>query len=1091
MNEARAALPDEDVLTLPDEWRRSLHPRRGGIPGPEIKIDPKAPGAAARLLARSDGVVEAMLAEGPAAEVADAVRRHLDGTPDAAGAALIAALAMQAHEDAKTPVWRTFVDAWTVEHGPGFAGCAVLELSRTVVTLSLSGKWRGRLGVKAVRDDGRADRLDRGPLLRVRSLLATADDAEQERLDAHRRTPATRVLAAYLAPNRRDWVEDCLTDNESGMHRFHACGTAEDLRTSGMRLYWGNATRELLGTLADGVGPDLLPFLLENLDGSYLDSRDRDHLFQAIALLPSDAAFDALLDRRDDKYARRALAEAMGRFPVRADRLLAARAADGLPADLLADHVRTHAETIAAELPGLPADVRAAVEPLTEASARVPDAPAAELPAILVSPPWLTPLPEAVADLTAPPARTSWPDGLHDEWRTSDIGDIDPPADPDWPAIAEARSASRADLMARYRLMIYGPEDAAAPLAADGSWIFGGRLNWERFVIARFEGAVYDGVLRAAQRNPYACTDLLLPFLSGDVAAFMCERLARNGDGHHAACEWFDRHGLDTVPYVAVRALGKAAKRRHDAERALRRVAARHGVDAVAAARPDARAELHAILSAHPVQTGLVKRTEPGAWADPALLPQVLLEDGGRALPAEATRNLIGLFGVPDASGDLDAAVAVLDPGTLAEFGRALFRRWQDAGAHAKDAWALTQLGRTGDDETVRMLTPVIRAWPGEGGHRHAVAGVDVLAGIGTDLALSHLHSISQKVKFKGLRQVAGEKVREVADGLGLTPDRLADRLVPDFGLSGDGSMTLDYGPRRFTVGFDEQLKPFVRDESGKLRKALPKPGAKDDPDLAPAAHKAFAALKKEVRGVASDILVRFERALVAERRWSAAEFREYLIGHPLVGHVARRLVWLAEEDDGDGAPAASFRVAEDGTFADADDETFVLADSARVGVAHPLHLGEALKAWTEVFADYEILQPFDQLARPVHALTGDERESGRLTRFEGLDVPFGKVLALVRRGWERGRPQDAGVEEWISRRLGDASHLVINLDPGISVGAVDATGDTQNFEAVWLAPAPDHHFRSRDTPLRFGDLPPVTASEILADLEMLRDAAV
>jgi hypothetical protein len=29
--------------------------------------------------------------------------------------------------------------------------------------------------------------------------------------------------------------------------------------------------------------------------------------------------------------------------------------------------------------------------------------------------------------------------------------------------------------------------------------------------------------------------------------------------------------------------------------------------------------------------------------------------------------------------------------------------------------------------------------------------------------------------------------------------------------LDADGGMTLDYGPRRFVVGFDDQLKPYVR----------------------------------------------------------------------------------------------------------------------------------------------------------------------------------------------------------------------------------------------------------------------------------------
>ncbi|STM38261.1 WGR domain-containing protein [Escherichia coli] len=37
------------------------------------------------------------------------------------------------------------------------------------------------------------------------------------------------------------------------------------------------------------------------------------------------------------------------------------------------------------------------------------------------------------------------------------------------------------------------------------------------------------------------------------------------------------------------------------------------------------------------------------------------------------------------------------------------------------------------------------------------------------------------------------------------------------------------FGPRQFTVSFDETLKPFVRDVSGSRLKDLPKPNKSDD----------------------------------------------------------------------------------------------------------------------------------------------------------------------------------------------------------------------------------------------------------------------
>ena len=90
-----------------------------------------------------------------------------------------------------------------------------------------------------------------------------------------------------------------------------------------------------------------------------------------------------------------------------------------------------------------------------------------------------------------------------------------------------------------------------------------------------------------------------------------------------------------------------------------------------------------------------------------------------------------------------------------------------------------------------------------------------MLAAIGTDVALMHLDGIARKVKFKGLRERRRRRSTRWPRARA-RPEQLADRLVPDFGLDADGSLGLDYGPRRFTVGFDEPLKPYVVDEDGK-----------------------------------------------------------------------------------------------------------------------------------------------------------------------------------------------------------------------------------------------------------------------------------
>ncbi|WNV85793.1 DUF4132 domain-containing protein [Umezawaea sp. Da 62-37] len=461
------------------------------------------------------------------------------------------------------------------------------------------------------------------------------------------------------------------------------------------------------------------------------------------------------------------------------------------------------------------------------------------------------------------------------------------------------------------------------------------------------------------------------------------------------------------------------------------------------------------------------KGPAPGRWAQVNALPPVLLSADGRALPVEAVERLLTLLAAK-ATTELAAVREVCDAASLARFAWELFELWRADGMPLNDGWVFTALGALGDDGVVRGLTPLIRAWPGEGQHKRAVTGLEVLAAIGTDSALAALDGIARRVKYAGLRKRARERILDVAAGLGLSPERLADRLVPDLGLDDAAVLAVDYGTRRFAVGFDERLRPFVLDEGGRRLKDLPRPGAKDDGEVAPAEHKRFGQLKKDVRAVADDQITRLEQAMVVSRRWPAAEFRTLLVGHPLLRHLVRRLVWVVE----DGRP---FRVAEDGTVADVRDDAFDLPEDALVGVAHPVGLGDDVKAWADVFADYAILQPFRQLERPVFRLDEAELSSRNLDRFDGVRVEVGRLLGLTAGAWERGAVEGAGIERTMARPLPGGRVVGIVLDPGIVRGAPDED-PVQTLRQVGVLEG------------TFGDLDPVSASEVLAELTGLRD---
>ncbi|MBE1533013.1 hypothetical protein [Actinomadura algeriensis] len=87
--------------------------------------------------------------------------------------------------------------------------------------------------------------------------------------------------------------------------------------------------------------------------------------------------------------------------------------------------------------------------------------------------------------------------------------------------------------------------------------------------------------------------------------------------------------------------------------------------------------------------------------------------------------------------------------------------------------------------------------WPGQDGIGPPLKALDVLASIGTDVAVMQLHLVAEKARPKRLKKKAGQLLVQVADDRGLTMEQLGDRIVPDFGLDADGGRTLDYGPGR------------------------------------------------------------------------------------------------------------------------------------------------------------------------------------------------------------------------------------------------------------------------------------------------------
>jgi hypothetical protein len=612
----------------------------------------------------------------------------------------------------------------------------------------------------------------------------------------------------------------------------------------------------------------------------------------------------------------------------------------------------------------------------------------------------------------------------------------------------------------------------------EAAWFHGGDYDAREIetLLRRFGVAAIDGLLRYARDKLPSAVPAMQLVISPRIAPLMALVFAK-GKKRDAAEAWLLEHPEVAAIGLVPAALGKERALRDAAAVALRFLAGsdlRATVRDVAGRYGDAAREaVDAVL-----RDDLPARLPSDAtFVSASELPKLRLVNG-HELPAAAVDNLVTMLRftpiVPPYSGIADVRDAC-DRASLREIAWAIFDRWRTRGCDTRDEWALWAVGHLGDDELVPKLVDLLGSWQSTGAAARAARALDAIALIGTDLAFLHLDRVARKSRYPLLRGAARDAVGRVARRLRISADELEDRRAPDLGLDDDGCLRFDLGKGKIIKAtLDEQLRPLLIDADGGRLAKLPKRDT--DADAFEAASKRYKELTKEAKLVAESQIARFERAMITERTWSVESFRTYILGHPVLGHLARRLVWSVEHGD----DRATFRVAEDRTLADHGDGAFTLPTTTNaVRIVHPVRLDEAARhRWAELFAEYEVLQPFRQLDRPLNALaSGDDKEGTRLTSFEGRVVGWDRIAALLRAGF-RDASADSQIHT-VAFALPSGPSVRVSMQPGLRRGDPRDSG-AQTLSSVHVAGVK-----------RIADLGPVATSELLLALTPLDERRI
>ncbi len=372
-------------------------------------------------------------------------------------------------------------------------------------------------------------------------------------------------------------------------------------------------------------------------------------------------------------------------------------------------------------------------------------------------------------------------------------------------------------------------------------------------------------------------------------------------------------------------------------------------------------------------------------------------------------------------------------------------------------------------------------------------------------------------------------RLNEIAEREGLTTDEIEEIATPAFDMQ-------DVGVHRRTLG-EYVAEIVIGDEtsSGAVRLQWINPKSrriKTVPAAVKAEHpddlKDLKAIVKQIRALLPAQRHRLDRMFLEQRAWPFSQWRERYLDHPLVGTLARRLIWIFEESSrvhaGIWRPLSEEEtplsgVSGDGHIVGADGEPIDIdPKSASVSLWHPIDECDQpgdrqtrpdVEAWRSFIESHQIRQPFKQAHREIYVLAPAERETERYSnRFAAHFLRQHQLAALCReRGWayklrlpvdDEAPPAYRLLPRWGMRAEYRVEGFIPdpdNFDYGTSHALQFVLADQVRFydESVPLSYAhvmgggynarrrPDE----RTDPLRLEDIPPRVFSEVMRDIDM------
>jgi len=351
---------------------------------------------------------------------------------------------------------------------------------------------------------------------------------------------------------------------------------------------------------------------------------------------------------------------------------------------------------------------------------------------------------------------------------------------------------------------------------------------------------------------------------------------------------------------------------------------------------------------------------------------------------------------------------------------------------------------------------------------------------------VDQLAVLKVRVKFKTAQKGIVKALNATAERLGIPADELEEMGVPSYGLTDVGVRVEQLGEHtaelRLEPGSKMTLTWLSETAGGKTKRQKSVPAA---------VKREFADELKELKTAAKDIQKmlptqreRIDGLFLRKRSWTYPKWRERYRDHPLVGFIARRLIWRFI---GGGKSVDAIHV--DGALMDAAGQPVDWPDEeTKVELWHPIdEEATTITAWRSFLERKQITQPFKQAHREIYILTDAERSTGVYSNRFAAHVlrqhQFNALCAV--RGWYN-----------VLRLMVDDEFPPATLKlPGYDMRVeywIDGIGDeygTDTNEAgtfLYLATDQVRFFNEHeDGPLNLEQVPALVLSEVFRDVDL------